>query len=79
MPESLRQLECILTKVLAIIQDAMKGAHGACLGVIRADWCSLWDTDRYDWHKPGWDKGKMIRCNLALGTDYDIQHHYVKS
>jgi len=49
----------------------MRGGHGAWLGMVEADQCSLWVTDGYDWHKPRWDNVEMIRWDLALGADHD--------
>ena len=49
----------------------MMRAHGAWLGMVRTDQCSLWSREGYDWFKTSRDKVEMIRWDLALGMDCD--------
>jgi len=61
-------------KVVAIMWDATREAHGTDSGVVGTNWCSLWITEGWDWSEPIWDKVEAIRWDIALGTDPDIHN-----
>jgi len=68
---SLRLGGCILTNVLAPIQDAMKGNLDTWSGMIRVDWGSLRNLAKWGWSTCN-EGGTVPKSgDLALGTDCD--------